>query len=489
MSQGKINLFNVSDSRIFTLHITWFAFFLTFVMWFSHAPLRDAIMASFDMSTDQWKALLTLNVALTIPSRIVIGMLVDKFGPRYVYSFLLWVAGFLCLFFALATSYEMLALARLLMGFIGAGFVIGIRMIGEWFPARQVGLAEGIYGGWGNFGSAAAAWTLPSLMLLFDGEDGWRYAIMATGAIAFVYGFFFFLKARDTPKGSTYFKPKKSGGLEVSSRRDFYFLIGMTVPMYACLAVLVWKLSPTGVNLLPQSAAYGLYAALAGLFGVQVGSIYQVNKEMLRVGVDELQRYKFKQVAILDINYFVTFGSELAVVSMLPGFFMDTFGLGPAVAGFFGGGFALMNLLARPMGGFVSDKFGRRSTMLVLICGLAVGYFVMGQVASAWPIWMAVAATMMCSFFVQSGEGAIFALVPLVKRRLSGQIAGMVGAYGNVGAVCFLTVYSFVDASTLFVVIGCSSALAFIASLFLEEPQGHTAEAQEDGTVQLIEVA
>lgn len=489
MSQSKINIFKISDPRIFTLHITWFAFFLTFVMWFSHAPMRDAIMASFDMTTAQWKALLILNVALTIPSRIVVGMLVDKFGPRHVYSGLLLAAGGLCLFFSMASSYEMLALARLLMGFIGAGFVIGIRMIGEWFPAKTVGLAEGIYGGWGNFGSAAAAWTLPTLMLFYGGPDGWRYAVLTTGAIAVCYGIFFFLKARNTPKGSTYFKPKKSGGLEVTSKRDFYFLIGMTVPMYACLAVLAWKLSPSGVALLTQGATYGIYIALAALFVVQTTSIYKVNKEMLKSGVDEQQRYKFKQVAILDINYFVTFGSELAVVSMLPGFFMDTFGLTPQMAGLFGGGFALMNLLARPFGGLVSDKFGRRATMLILICGLAVGYFVMGMVDGTWPLLLAVAATMMCSFFVQSGEGAVFAIVPLVKRRLSGQIAGMVGAYGNVGAVTFLTIYSFVDASTFFMVIGCSSALAFAASFFLEEPQGHTVEVLDDGTVQKIEVA
>ena len=78
----------------------------------------------------------------------------------------------------------------------GAGFVIGIRLVGEWFPAQQVGMAQGIYGGWGNFGSAAAAMTLPTVALLFGGDDGWRYAIASTGVLAFFYGFFFYLKAK-----------------------------------------------------------------------------------------------------------------------------------------------------------------------------------------------------------------------------------------------------------------------------------------------------
>jgi len=111
--------------------------------------------------------------------------------------------------FAFATSFEQLALARFLLGFIGAGFVIGIRMVGEWFPAKQVGIAEGIYGGWGNFGSAAAAGALPALALIYGGPEGWRYAIATTGVLALIYSIIYFFSVSDTPKGSTYFKPKK----------------------------------------------------------------------------------------------------------------------------------------------------------------------------------------------------------------------------------------------------------------------------------------
>jgi NNP family nitrate/nitrite transporter-like MFS transporter len=46
-----------------------------------------------------------------------------------------------------------------------AGFVIGIRLVSEWFPAREVGIAEGIYGGWGNFGAAVASMTMPIISL------------------------------------------------------------------------------------------------------------------------------------------------------------------------------------------------------------------------------------------------------------------------------------------------------------------------------------
>jgi len=490
MSHDKLGLLNFADPKIKTLHLTWFAFFLTFVVWFSHAPMLLFIKQAFDLSTAQIKALLILNVALTIPARIVIGMLVDKYGPRITFSVLLVISTFTCLGFATATNYQQLALFRFLLGFTGAGFVIGIRLVGEWFPAKQVGLAEGIYGGWGNFGSAAAAMTLPSLALWFGGENGWRYAIGITGIIAGLYGIFFYYNAHNTPKGSTYFKPKKSGGLEVTSWKDFYFYLLMNIPMYAALAVLAWKLSPAGVNLFSRSAMELFWLALVVLFLFQVSQIWRVNAEHLKHGVAEIEKYHFKNVAILDLAYFVTFGSELAVVSMLPLFFLDTFaGLSPVKAGLLASGFAFMNLLARPMGGLVSDRFGRRNSLMVLIGGLAIGYFVLSQINGHWYIPLAVIATMCCSLFVQAGEGAVFAIVPLVKRRMTGQIAGMAGAYGNVGAVTYLTVLSFVNYSTFFLVIACSALVVFVVAMFIDEPRGQIAEVLEDGTVHMIDVS
>jgi len=53
----------------------------------------------------------------------------------------------------------------------------------------------------------------------------------------------------------------------------------------------------------------------------------------------------------------------------------------------------------------------------------------------------------------------------------------------------FLTIFSFVDASTFFMIIAGSSSIGFIATCFLEEPAGHTAEVMPDGSVELIEVS
>jgi NNP family nitrate/nitrite transporter-like MFS transporter len=137
----------------------------------------------------------------------------------------------------------------------------------------------------------------------------------------------------------------------------------------------------------------------------------------------------------------------------------------------------------------LSDRFGRKRVLLILTAGLVLGYLAMGLVDSSWNLWLAVLVAVCCALFVQAGEGAVFAVVPLIKRRLTGQIAGMAGAYGNTGAVVYLTILSLVDYRTFFFVIAGSAVFGFVALLFMEEPKGHIAEVREDGTVELISVA
>ncbi|MEM7418613.1 MAG: NarK family nitrate/nitrite MFS transporter [Pseudomonadota bacterium] len=488
MTTEKFNIFKFAG-KMKILHLSWMAFFISFLVWFNFAPLLQAVKETLGLTTDQVKTLLILNVALTIPARVIIGMLTDKYGPRLVYSALLAICSIPCFMFAFADSFVQAAIARFLLGFIGAGFVIGIRMVSEWFPHNELGTAEGIYGGWGNFGSAAAAFTLPTIAVLFGGEDGWRYAIGLTGVISLIFAFVYYANVTNTPKGSTYFKPKNLGAMEVTSKGDFFLLLLMKLPMYAAIALLAWKLSPSGVDILSQTIVNSIYVGLFALYLLEVYKVWQVNKEIFSKEVLELHRYNFKQVAVLDILYFTNFGSELAVVSMLPLFFAETFKLDPVLAGLVAGAYAFMNLMSRPAGGWISDKFGRKPTLMILTAGLAAGYALMGLVDGTWPLWLAVVIAMGCSFFVQSGEGAVFAVVPLIKRRMTGQIAGMTGAYGNVGAVTFLTVLSFVDYSTFFYVIAATALIGLFTLIFMDEPRGQIAEIAEDGTVHMIDVS
>lgn len=491
MSAAELNVFNLGDQKVKILHYSWLAFFITFFMWFCHASLMPFIQQSFGLSIAEAKALLFLNVALTIPARIWVGALVDKFGPRLMFSVLLVLSGVFCLLFAAAQTYSQLAAARFLLGFAGAGFVIGIRLVTEWFPAKQAGVAQGIYGGWGNFGAAIANFILPAMAVAYASlvTEGWRGAVATSGVVAIAYAGLFYRKVRNTPKGATYFSPKKLGPLEVTSKGDFLLFILMSLPIFIAMAIVCWRLSPEGVALLSQSTTYLIWAALGLWFVFSMVSSYRLNRENLRGGVPELHRYKFKQVAMLDLAYAVTFGSEVAVVSMLPLLLTTEYGYSPAKAALLAGFFMAMNLIARPGGGYLSDKIGRKKTLLFTVLGSAFGYMGLCMMTPEWGFWTITAVVVACAFFVQAGAGATFGVVPTIKRRLTGQIAGMTGAYGNVGAVSFLLINTFVEANVFFMVIAISCLVVFaLLQLFLDEPKGQIAEVLPDGTVELIEV-
>lgn len=471
-------LFQVKSPEIRALHLTWIAFFITFFVWFNMAPLATTMLRELEFLTKSHLKLFAIcNVALTIPGRIAIGMLLDKYGPRRVFSILMVVMAVPTFAFAFGNSTTQLLISRLLLSVVGAGFVVGIHMTALWFKPRDIGFAEGFYAGWGNFGSAAAAMLIPTIAFnAFGGDDGWRYAIASTGVIMAIYGVFYWFAVTDGPNPKKLHKPKKVAAMEVSSYFDMYKYILFTIPLFGILSVLVWKLGKLGF--LSGGGLFLAHAVVASVVIYQIIQILRVNLPILKQGVPEDDRYNWNQVASLNTTYFCNFGAELAVVSMLPAFFERTFSLTPTAAGLIAASFAFVNLIARPLGGILSDSMKSRKTiMLIYMIGIAIGFAAMGLIGSAWPLVLAVALTIACSFFVQGAEGATFSVIPTVKRRLTGQISGMAGAYGNVGAVFYLTVLTLVSANQFFFVIGAGAFISFLFCLFfLKEPEGAFAE-------------
>lgn len=501
------------QGRYRTLHLTWFAFFLSFVVWFNLAPLATTVKADFGLSVPQMRALALCNVALTVPARVLIGMLLDKYGPRRTYSCLLLFAAIPCLMFAAAQDFNQLVVARLLLSIVGAGFVIGIRMVAEWFPPREIGLAQGIYGGWGNAGSSFAFLSLVGLagwLSFAGGVDvggvvlNWRGAIACTGLVAALYGVIYFFSVSDTPPGQAYQRPAKSAGLEVTSVRDFWGSIGMNVPIAASLVVIAWNLQKVKVL---DAGGYRLCLLLVLIwFGFQAWGIARTNWELLqgRRTYAKDDRYAFRQVALLELTYIVNFGSELAVVSMLPTFCETTFGLPKHLAALVAASYPLVNLVGRPAGGLLSDRLGsRKRTMTLLTLVMGLGFLVMGTIkpgmfSGSGGLLLVSLLMMACALPRSASAGATFAMVPLIKRRVTGQIAGMVGAYGNVGSVFYLAIYSQLPLwmggdskdpsaailaasnSAFFQVLGIASlVVGFLCWAFLREPQASFAQAFE----------
>ncbi|MBW4479501.1 MAG: NarK family nitrate/nitrite MFS transporter [Tolypothrix brevis GSE-NOS-MK-07-07A] len=476
------------------LHQTWFAFFLTFVCWFNFAPFATTIGKQLHLAPEQIKTLGICNLALTIPARIIIGMLLDRYGPRITYSMLLMFAVVPCMATALSQNFNQLVISRLLMGIVGAGFVVGIRMVSEWFPPKDIGIAQGVYGGWGNFGAFGAEFALPIIAVaasfMTGGASNWRLTIALTGIIAAIYGVIYFNTVQDTPAGKTYKRPKKNGSLEVTSVKSFWAMIVSNFGLIFALGLLAWRLEQKNIHFLNLSQMYLVWVALLGLFAYQSYQAYKVNQELLtgRKIYAPSERYQFGQVALLEFTYITNFGSELAAVSMLPAFFEKTFGLEHVVAGMIASIYPFMNLISRPSGGLISDKFSSRKwTMTIISAGIGVSYLITHFINKSWPLPLAIAVTILAAYFAQAGCGATYGIVPLIKKEATGQIAGNVGAYGNFGGVVYLTIYSLTNPPTLFATMGIAALIcAFMCAFFLKEPKGSFASASEDESLEMI---
>jgi len=508
-------LLDFSKERIRTLHFTWVAFFITFYVWFNMAPLATTMLKSVDWLTkEHLKVLAISNVALTIPARIIIGALIDRYGPRIVFSGLMVLMAIPAWLFALGDTFTQLLVSRLVLGSIGAGFVVGIKMVANWFPPKMIGRAEGFYAGWGNFGSAWAAMTLPWIAIsVFQdtfgfGENAWRYAMIVNAAVSFIYGIMYYFLVTDHPEDKPVAKTKKAEPMMVTSYGDLVQYLVWSFPLVGAMGVLAWRIGGIKVNglaLIPQDILTMVYGILALVYVAHVIKSLQINLPYLKAGVPEGDKYKWSSVAALNSTYFANFGSELAVVSMLPMFFEMTFAnlmgsdgnyiMTATMAGIIASSFAFVNLFARPLGGLLSDTMkNRKKTMLIYMIGIAFGFLGMAHIGEWGPIvngvqtvvpmfdgtsWLVVSIviTILASIFVQGAEGATFAVIPMINKKMTGQIAGMAGAYGNVGAVIYLVIYSLVDAKTFFFIIAGGAFLSFFYCwAFLEEPKGSFAE-------------
>ena len=140
-------------------------------------------------------------------------------------------------------------------------------------------------------------------------------------------------------------------------------------------------------------------------------------------------------------QYGCSFGVELTMNNASALYFKEVFELtteqSAAIASIFG----WMNLFARGMGGFTSDKFNAKMGMRGRLIWQTFCLLVEGGMVFAFAntdnLGLAIFILVVFSSFVQAAEGSTYGIVPYVNPPVTGSIAGIVGAGGNMGAVCF----------------------------------------------------
>jgi NNP family nitrate/nitrite transporter-like MFS transporter len=132
------------------------------------------------------------------------------------------------------------------------------------------------------------------------------------------------------------------------------------------------------------------------------------------------------------ILYAVAFGGYVAFSVYLPAYLKTDYALTPADAANRMAGFVVVAVIMRPVGGWLSDKFG---PIPVLVAGYAV-VVVGAGVAATHPILehVGTVAFLAMAAALGSGAGATFALIARVTEpsRVGG-VTGLVGAAGGLG--------------------------------------------------------
>ncbi len=129
--------------------------------------------------------------------------------------------------------------------------------------------------------------------------------------------------------------------------------------------------------------------------------------------------------------YAVSFGGFVGLASFLPIYFHDQYKIAPVTAGYFTAACVFAGSFARPLGGYLADRFGGTRTLSAVYVAVAV--IVTAASQSLFPALGALGLFICAMAALGMGNGAVFQLVPQRFGRDVGLLTGLVGMTGGIG--------------------------------------------------------
>jgi len=372
MKATKIRLFSFSTPPMRAFHMTWLAFFLCFFGWFGLAPLMPLVRADLGLSKAQVADSVIASVAGTIFARLLVGYLCDKLGPRRMYAALLALGALPIMGVGLVHDYTSFLICRVLIGLVGASFVITQYHTSAMFAPNVVGTANATTAGWGNLGGGVTQMVMPLVVMALVGfgltqGQAWRYAMILPGALMLGMAVLYLRFTQDSPesKDAKAVTGKSKGSL-VEAARD------------------------------PR--VWALFLGYGACFGVEL-TIHNIAASYFH---DRFQ-LGLKEAGMLAGS----FGVLAIFARSLGGYLGDRAGRR-----------------------FGLDGRGRFLTAMLFAEGL--GLILFSRMGSLVP---AAISLVSFGLFVHMAAGATYSVVPFIQPKGVGAVAGIVGAGGNVGAV------------------------------------------------------
>ena len=161
------------------------------------------------------------------------------------------------------------------------------------------------------------------------------------------------------------------------------------------------------------------------------------NQPAPRPAREYLSVFMNRDVWWFNFFYGVTFGGFVGLASFLVIFFHDQYDLSKVMAGNFAAICVFAGSFFRPLGGYLSDRFGGVRVLTSLYIWVAVMMFGTSLLPPLPVMTVLLFAGMMG---LGMGNGAVFQIVPQRFRTEMGVVTGMVGAAGGFGGFLLPTV-------------------------------------------------
>ena len=177
----------------------------------------------------------------------------------------------------------------------------------------------------------------------------------------------------------------------------------------------------------------------------------------------------------MSFLYAVTFGGFVAFATYLPTYLKDVYDFDLTQAGTRTAGFALAAVVARPIGGVLSDRIHPRPVVITSLTGAALMALVVATQPA--PELAAGLSFIAMAFLLGIGMGGVFAWVALrAPADRVGSVAGIVGAAGGLGGffppLVMGATYNEADGSyTTGLVLLCVTAAIALAFVVLRLPR------------------
>ncbi|HUE66394.1 MAG TPA: MFS transporter [Rhizomicrobium sp.] len=114
----------------------------------------------------------------------VVGYVIDILGVKSGFALFAFLWSLICMAHGLATNWQMLAGLRGLLGFAEGAFSPGgLKVVAEWFPARERGLAGGLY----NIGPSLGSMVAPPLVAWAILNYSWQASFVIVGLISLAW--------------------------------------------------------------------------------------------------------------------------------------------------------------------------------------------------------------------------------------------------------------------------------------------------------------